>query len=269
MRESVVAGRAKKLGVHDEAPTGSSQYPRAEQAHDSIHADSLYLAIQKRILTGHYLPGARIRESDLQREFGISNGPVREALQVASADGLVERAPFRGVRVIELDCVQLVQLFQVRQILLGAAAELAARRATPSVVASADELKKRFLADSRDGATTMWLPGELSRWVFDCAGNQCLAESYRRPLLQSLIYVNAAVTGCRQLTDDFDPFVLDLIDAIAAGRPAAARRAAFALTSQTLRSLKLPAIDALHGDEDEQSGHSPPQRVGKPERLDG
>jgi DNA-binding GntR family transcriptional regulator len=219
-----------------------------DQAQDATHAPSLYLTIQNRILTGHYPPGSRIRESDLQHEFGISNGPVREALQLATGDGLVERAPFRGVRVIELDSAQLVELFQVRQILLGAAAELAARRATPATAANARELKKRFLAEPRTGAATMWLPGELSRWVFECAGNQRLAESYRRPLLQSLIYVNAALKRRGPLMDGFDRYVLDLIDAIGAGNPAAARHAAYTLTTQTLRELDLPAIDALHGD---------------------
>ncbi len=88
------------------------------------------------------------------------------------------------MRVVELESAQLVELFQVRQILLGAAAELAARRAGPETAASALALKKRFIAEPHHGAATMWLPGELSRWVFERAGNERLAESYRRPLLQ-------------------------------------------------------------------------------------
>jgi DNA-binding GntR family transcriptional regulator len=234
--------------VHNEAAPTAATDSGAEQAHDAIQAPALYLTIQQRILIGHYLPGARVRESDLQHEFGTSNGPVREALQLASADGLVERAPFRGVRVVELDRAQLVELFQVRQILLGAAAELAARRATPATAASATALKKRFLAEPHHGAATMWIPGELSRWVFDCAGNARLAESYRRPLLQSLIYVNAALRKRGPLSDGFDSYVLTLIDAIAAGDPAAARHAAYTLTSVTLSELGLPPIEALHGD---------------------
>jgi DNA-binding GntR family transcriptional regulator len=238
------------IGQND-MPTNTNRQRRDEHPHDSIHAPSLYLIIQKRILTGRYLPGSRIREVDLQHEFGISNGPVREALQLATADGLVERAPFRGVRVIELNDMQLVELFQVRQILLGAAAELAARRASPSAIASAADLKKRFLGDVRGDAVAPWSPGDLSRWVFDHAGNQRLAESYRRPLLQSLIYVNAALNRRGPFTDVLGHYVVELIDAIAAGDPAAARHAAYELTSQTLRELDLPGIEALHGDSDD------------------
>jgi DNA-binding GntR family transcriptional regulator len=226
-----------------------NRLPAAEPEVDAIHAPSLYLTIQQRIVTGHYVPGSRIRESDLKHEFGVSNGPVREALQCAVADGLVERAPFRGVRVIQLDAAQLLELFQVRQILLGAAAELAARRVSPAVVASARALKKRFLKEPHYGVGTFWLPGELSRWVFDCAGNRYLAESYRRPLLQSLVYINAALRQRRgAFADGFDLFVLGLIDAIADGDPIAARNAAYVLTSATLRELGLPALEALHGD---------------------
>lgn len=234
--------------MHDEEAAQAGLVPGAAQAHDAIQAPSLYVTIQKRILTGYYQPGSRIRESDLQREFGTSNGPVREALQLATADGLAERAPFRGVRVVDLDSTQLGELFQVRQILLGAAAELAARRAGPETVASARVFKKRFIAQPHHGAATMWLPGELSRWVFDRAGNGRLAESYRRPLLQSLIYVNAALRKRGALSFGFDRHVLALIDAIAAGAPAAARHAAYTLTSATLAELGLPAVEPLHGD---------------------
>ena len=50
----------------------------------------------------------------LRTEFGFSNGPIREALQVIVADGLAERAPWHGVRIKMLDEQQLIDLFQVR-----------------------------------------------------------------------------------------------------------------------------------------------------------
>jgi len=216
---------------------GGAARIRAEHAGDAVHSSTLYAIVQQRILTGHYSPGIRVRESDLQHEFGTSNGPVREALQLAAADGLVERAPFRGVRVIQLDHRQIADLFEVRGVLLTAAAELAATRATPEALARGSELRRAFAPDRQSGRRAEWLPGDLSRWVLEAAGNAQLAEAYRRPLLQSLVYVNA-VLGKRGLVPVIlDRYVVDLIDAIIARDPDAAKAAARILTAETLRQL--------------------------------
>src|SRR4051812_20714424 len=79
-----------------------------------------------RILNGAYPPGDRIRESDLQQEFGFSNGPVREALQLVVAATLAERSPWQGVRVVTLSPAEIGELFQVRTALLEYISERAA-----------------------------------------------------------------------------------------------------------------------------------------------
>src|SRR6478735_5030445 len=89
----------------------------------------LVTVVRDRILQGQYKPGDRIREAELQQEFGLSNGPVREALQRLVADGILDRSPWRGVRVVQLTKEEIVELFQLRLALLEYAAELAARRA--------------------------------------------------------------------------------------------------------------------------------------------
>lgn len=194
--------------------------------------------VRKRILAGEYRPGSWIREVELQREFGLSNGPVREALQSAVADGLAERAPFRGVRVIDLNEREIVELFEVRFALLGFAAELAAERAGPAAQVSAAALKATIhKAINADAATDVWLRGDLSHWVFELAGNERLREAYQRPLLQSLLYVAVARKDDR-VREALVPPLVRVIDAVASGQPAKARRAVRALTLQTLRHLR-------------------------------
>jgi DNA-binding GntR family transcriptional regulator len=200
--------------------------------------ESLKMIVRKRILAGEYSPGSWIREVELQREFGLSNGPVREALQSAVADGLAERAPFRGVRVIDLSEREVVELFEVRFALLGFAAELAAGRAGPEVQASAAAFKAGILKTaSVDGPADAWLRGEFSHWIFELAGNARLREAYERPLLQSLLY--AGVVGKQvRARATLRPAMVAVIDAIAAGQPATARRAVRVLTLKTLRHLQ-------------------------------
>jgi DNA-binding GntR family transcriptional regulator len=205
---------------------------------DGTHVQRLKAIVRQRILAGEYRPGSWIREVELQREFSLSNGPVREALQSAVADGLAERAPFRGVRVIDLDDREIVELFEVRYALLGSAAELAAERAGPDAAAGAEALKAGLLAGaSGDDAADVWRRGDLSNWVFDLAGNARLRDAYERPLLQSLLYVAVARKRERD-RDVLLPYALDVIEAIVARQPAEARRAVRTLTLQTLRYLQ-------------------------------
>lgn len=205
---------------------------------DVTRVEWLKLVVRKRILAGEYRPGSWIREVELQREFGLSNGPVREALQGTVADGLAERAPFRGVRVIDLSEREIIELFEVRFALLGFAAELAAERAGPGTAASAAALKARVEQPAtEDQSADLWLRGELSHWVFELAGNARLREAYERPLLQSLLYVAMARQKEGGRTELLGP-VFGVIDAIAQRQPVKARRAVRALTLQTLRYLR-------------------------------
>jgi DNA-binding GntR family transcriptional regulator len=80
--------------------------------------DGLAAILRDRIVKGVYRPGDRIREIELQQEFKLSNGPVREALQRLVADGILDRSPWRGVRVAELGKKEIIELFQLRVALL-------------------------------------------------------------------------------------------------------------------------------------------------------
>jgi DNA-binding GntR family transcriptional regulator len=205
---------------------------------DGTPGQRLKTTVRRRILAGDYRPGAWIREAELQREFGLSNGPVREALQSAVADGIAERAPFRGVRVIDLSDAEIVELFEVRYALLGSAAELAAERAGDDVARSAEALKLTLRQDAPNGnVADAWLRGDLSHWVFERAGNARLRDAYERPLLQSLLYVAVARRHERD-RDVLLPYAHAVIDAIAARAPVEARRAVRELTLQTLRYLR-------------------------------
>lgn len=204
-------------------------------------SQSLAMVVRGRIVAGEYPPGTWIREVELQREFGVSNGPVREALQQAVADGIAERAPFRGVRVIDLTEREIVELFEVRFALLGFAAELAAAKATPETAASAADIKLALEPARTEEAPDLLIYGDFSRWVFELAGNARLTEAYKRPHLQSRIYIGIA----RRQHGDRDvliPYVEAVIDAIIAGRVAHARRAVRVLTMQTLHYVRVAAL---------------------------
>jgi DNA-binding GntR family transcriptional regulator len=92
-------------------------------------ATSLYEEIREAILTGRFAPGQVLSESALAAEFGKSRTPVREALHRLEIEALVERVP-RGVRVRTSSPEEILDIYDVRITLEGAAAKAAAERAT-------------------------------------------------------------------------------------------------------------------------------------------
>jgi len=99
-----------------------------------LAAPALYEQVAERLrnrIFAHELPqGGWIDEQALTLEYGISRTPLREALKVLAAEGLVELKPRRGCYVTQLSERDIDEVFPVMAMLEGRVAELAARRAT-------------------------------------------------------------------------------------------------------------------------------------------
>jgi DNA-binding GntR family transcriptional regulator len=79
--------------------------------------DAVARHLRDGILSGKLESGSRIVEEQLCAELGISRAPLREALRLLGQQGLVEHLPRRGARVIEWSPADVVQLFELRQVL--------------------------------------------------------------------------------------------------------------------------------------------------------
>lgn len=75
--------------------------------------------LAERIVDGRYLPGSRLVEAGLSKEFGSSHGPVRDALRLLQAAGLVTIQPYRGAVVSDVSVREIRELYQVRAALVG------------------------------------------------------------------------------------------------------------------------------------------------------
>ena len=88
------------------------------------------------ILAGRLEQGTRLVECDLTARFGVSRGPVREALRRLAAEGLIEHTAHRGAEVRRLSARAIAELFQIRVEMEALAARLAAERADEDARAS-------------------------------------------------------------------------------------------------------------------------------------
>lgn len=95
-----------------------------------LHGNSIYRQLLDEIRRGELLPGARLRETELAERLNVSRTPVREAIRLMEADGLVVHVPRHGATIRELDYSEVMELYEMRAVLEGTAARLAARAAS-------------------------------------------------------------------------------------------------------------------------------------------
>lgn len=87
------------------------------------------------ILSQRLAPGARLIEADLAEQLGVSRIPVREAIRLLEATGLVEVVPRKGAHVAIVDGLDIQHIQELRIAIEGFAAQVAAERRTPEDIA--------------------------------------------------------------------------------------------------------------------------------------
>jgi DNA-binding GntR family transcriptional regulator len=147
--------------------------------------------IRAAIVDGSLTPGQHLREADLARELGLSRTPVREALMLLHADGLIELTANRGARVATYDRDDLADCYGLRAVIEGYAARRAATRATAAEVESLERSCERFDALSGDGADVLPLVREnlvFHGVVHEASGSRRVPALVRGLLQLPLLY---------------------------------------------------------------------------------
>lgn len=91
-------------------------------------ADRAFEWLEEAIIKGDFAPESKLDEVGLAKSFGISRGPVREAIRRLEGKRLVERVPHVGARVAALHPTELFDLLHIREGLEGIACRLATER---------------------------------------------------------------------------------------------------------------------------------------------
>ncbi|WP_122872308.1 GntR family transcriptional regulator [Pseudomonas viridiflava] len=112
-------------------------------------SENVFRRIQAAIVKGEIAPGSKISEPELARTYGISRGPLREAIHRLEGQRLVVRVPHVGARVVSLSHAEMIELYEIRESLEGMACRLAAERMTSEEI---DELRRVLDTHERDAA---------------------------------------------------------------------------------------------------------------------
>jgi DNA-binding GntR family transcriptional regulator len=178
-------------------------------------------------------------EADIARQLGTSRGPVREALAMLRAEGLVREHPGRGTYVASLGDRDIAEIYEVRAGLESVAARLIIEHDDASALAALDRaLDGMHRASSRDDRRAfvdadLALHGELCKR----SGNGRLFRAWEGQigLLRTLIRLEITT-----LVESLDPLIVEherLVDEIRSGDPGRASAACWALFQGTSRLL--------------------------------
>jgi DNA-binding GntR family transcriptional regulator len=109
-------------------------------------SEMIFRHIAREIVQGSMRPGERLTETRLCEEFKCSRSPLREAIRMLAADGLVLIEPRRGARVVALSERDLSDLYRVRGVIEGLAVQLAAQKGTNAEFAQLTALNEQMLS---------------------------------------------------------------------------------------------------------------------------
>ena len=136
--------------------------------------------VRAMLLDGEIPPGARIPERHLCEKLQISRTPLREALKVLAAEGLVQLLPNRGSRAAKLTDKDMRDLFEVCQGLEALAGELACERITDAEIADVAAAHAAMERHYRDGDLLQYY--RCNRYIHEAiiaaAGNPVLSNLY-------------------------------------------------------------------------------------------
>jgi DNA-binding GntR family transcriptional regulator len=150
-----------------------------EREADSLH-DEILSRLRDIIVEGRLAPGARIPEKELCTDFGVSRTPLREALKVLAAEGLVELLPHRGSRVRRFTEEDVRNFFEVLAALESAAGRLACDRITDAEIGAIERLHYDMYGHymRRELPAYFRLNQAIHVAIVEAARNPALSETY-------------------------------------------------------------------------------------------
>lgn len=146
--------------------------------------------IREAIIDGRLEPGRRLKEEEVASELGISRTPVREALLILQAQGLVELTPNRGASVRSYETAEIEDMYQLRALLEGYAARRAAVRMKRRDIARLRKSCERFsrLRAADDVVDLIKENLAFHNTILEVAGSERLMAMVRKVIELPLVY---------------------------------------------------------------------------------
>jgi len=213
--------------------------PAAEPISRTTLSGQVTERLRDGILAGVYSQGEQLNEAELARRFGVSRGPLREAMQRLIQDGLLENRPHRGVFVPELTDEDLADIYFAR-----GAIETAALGRIMAVGEAASVLRRLTIEVDRmvaalardDWDTVVEHDMRFHTQLVDSANSRRLSRMYSVLIAETRLCLHMLVSGFAGRKDFIEEHVA-LVERLAAEDAAGAQRAIRKHLREPLKSL--------------------------------
>lgn len=157
--------------------------------------DQVAARLRTMLVEGQIAPGAKLNERELCEQLRVSRTPLREAIKLLAAEGLVDLLPNRGAVAVKLTEADVLNTFELLAALEGMSGELAAQRITDEELAELRALHYEMMAcfSRRDLSGYYRINARIHTAINDAAKNPVLASTYRS--------INARVQSLRFRTN--------------------------------------------------------------------
>lgn len=154
----------------------------ANDAQEMTKTHAAYSSIRRDIEAGVFLPGAHLRVRALQTQLGYSPTPIREALRMLQADGLVTDTPHQGMTVTSHEPEELDEVYRLREVIEPLAAEFAARRRTDQHVADLTSIYDALVEAAHEGqeSAAAELNARFHATIVQASGSRLVEDMYSR-----------------------------------------------------------------------------------------
>jgi len=141
---------------------------------DNTQFHAAYRDIKQKILSGFFSSDARLREMEISKLIGMGRTPVREALKRLEDERLLTHEPRRGLVITRIDKQGVTELYAMREVLEGAAAEFAARHATDAEI---DNMQSILEQSEQPDCDPVRMNLQFHKAIYGAAHNQHLIRT--------------------------------------------------------------------------------------------
>ena len=142
-------------------------------------SDIIYQELKQDIIDGKIKPRERIVISEVAKKFGTSGIPVREAIKHLDSDGLIQNTPYVGAVVTNFDLEDIQKIYQIRTVLEGMAARMAAENIAQKEMGLLEKSVAKMEKGVKSGhyGSLAQLNFEFHNIICSASGNEYLNKS--------------------------------------------------------------------------------------------
>jgi len=141
-------------------------------------SQKVYRALKTEIIKGSLKPGTKLSEGKIAEQMGVSRTPVREALKELAAEGFVKMNPNQAVVVSNASVEDVQEVLQIRGVLEGLAARLAAKLIRKEEIKELEKYidQMEYYAKKNDSLSFSEIDAEFHEIILDICGNSRLVQ---------------------------------------------------------------------------------------------